>query len=48
MPRGEHETVPAQPLRVGRIVLHHPFVVPGTVAIVVTIALGFLLAPLVV
>ena len=34
--------------RVGRIVLHHPFVVPGTVAIVVTIALGFLLAPLVV
>ncbi len=33
--------------RVGRFVLDHPFVLPGTVSIVVTIVLGFLLAPLV-
>ena len=34
--------------RVGRFVLDHPFVIPGTVSIVVTIALGFLIAPLVI
>lgn len=33
--------------RVGRNVLAHPFVVPGTVSIIVCIALGFVLAPLV-
>ena len=34
--------------RVGRNVLAHPFVLPGTVSIVVCVVLGFLLAPLVV
>ena len=29
--------------RVGKFVLAHPFVIPGTVAIIVTVALGFLL-----
>lgn len=33
--------------RAGSFVLDHPFVVPGTVSIVVTIILGYLLAPLV-
>lgn len=33
--------------RVGRFVLHHPFVLPGTASIIVTVALGFVLAPLV-
>lgn len=33
--------------RVGRTVLHHPFVIPGTIAIIVTVALGFLWAPIV-
>lgn len=33
--------------RVGRFVLDHPFVLPGTASIVVTVALGFVLAPLV-
>ena len=34
--------------RVGRNVLAHPFVLPGTVSIVVCVVLGFLMAPLVV
>lgn len=34
--------------RVGRFVLDHPFVIPGTVAIIVTVVLGYLLAPLVI
>ena len=34
--------------RIGRWVLNHPFVVPGTVAITVTVALGFLWAPVIV
>ncbi len=33
--------------RVGRFVLNHPFVVPGTVSIAVIVALGFLWAPIV-
>lgn len=33
--------------RVGRFVLQHPFVIPGTVAIIVTVALGFVLGALV-
>lgn len=33
--------------RVGKIVFDHPFVIPGTAAITVTIALGFLIAPLI-
>jgi len=33
--------------RVGGNVLAHPFVIPGTVSIIVCIVLGFLLAPLV-
>lgn len=33
--------------RVGRFVLDHPFVMPGTASIVVTVALGFALAPLI-
>ncbi|KYH43351.1 C4-dicarboxylate ABC transporter [Branchiibius sp. NY16-3462-2] len=33
--------------RVGKTVLNHPFVIPGTVAIVVTVILGFLWAPIV-
>lgn len=33
--------------RVGKMVLDHPFVIPGTVSIVVCVALGFLLGPLV-
>ncbi len=33
--------------RVGRFVLDHPFVIPGTVSIVVTVALGFVLAAVV-
>jgi anaerobic C4-dicarboxylate transporter DcuA len=33
--------------RVGKFVLAHPFVIPGTVSIAVTVALGFVLAPLV-
>jgi len=33
--------------RVGKFVLDHPFVIPGTASIVVTVALGFLWAPLV-
>ena len=31
--------------RVGKFVLDHPFVIPGTVSIIVTVALGFLIAP---
>ncbi len=31
--------------RVGKFVLNHPFVLPGTISIAVTIALGFLWAP---
>lgn len=34
--------------RVGRFVLDHPFVIPGTVSIIVTVILGYLLAPLVI
>jgi len=33
--------------RAGKFPLNHPFVIPGTVSIIVTIILGFLLAPLV-
>ncbi|MBO3141931.1 anaerobic C4-dicarboxylate transporter family protein [Dermatophilus congolensis] len=33
--------------RVGKFVLDHPFVLPGTVAILVTVILGFITAPLV-
>jgi anaerobic C4-dicarboxylate transporter DcuA len=33
--------------RVGKFVLDHPFVIPGTASIIVTVALGFLWAPLV-
>lgn len=32
--------------RVGKFVLNHPFVIPGTVSIAVTVAIGFLLAAL--
>lgn len=34
--------------RVGRFVLDHPFVIPGTVSIIVTVILGYLIAPLVI
>ena len=33
--------------RVGRIVLNHPFVLPGTVSIAVTVLLGAFWAPIV-
>ncbi|WP_316670821.1 anaerobic C4-dicarboxylate transporter [uncultured Propionibacterium sp.] len=33
--------------RVGRFVLNHPFVIPGTVSIAVIVALGFLWAPII-
>ena len=33
--------------RVGRIVFNHPFVIPGTVSIVVTILLGAFWVPVV-
>jgi len=40
-----------EPNRSGKVerkfVLDHPFVIPGTASIVVTVALGFLWAPLV-
>ena len=32
--------------RVGKLVFDHPFVLPGTAAIIVTVILGFLIAPL--
>ena len=34
--------------RVGKFVLAHPFVIPGTVAIIVTVALGFLLGAVII
>ncbi len=34
--------------RVGKFVLDHPFVIPGTVSIIVTVELGFLIAPFVI
>ena len=32
--------------RIGKAVFNHPFIIPGTVCITISVALGFLIGPL--